>query len=62
MKIEGAAAGVLGVQVDLPCLTHGVGLDEMALVVHMEGVIDGVILQIGYETRYIDDCHGTSLP
>lgn len=62
MEIEGAAAGIFRVQVDLPGLTHGIGLDEVSLVVHMEGVIDCVIFEIGYETRNIDNCHVTSLP
>jgi hypothetical protein len=34
----------------------------MPLVMDMERMIDSVILEIGYETRDIDDCHGTSLP
>ncbi|CAM8633910.1 hypothetical protein MCETE7_00710 [Acidimicrobiia bacterium] len=62
MEIEWAAAGIFRVEVDLPGLTHGIGLDEMSLVVHMEGVVDCVIFEIGYETRYIDNCHVTSLP
>jgi hypothetical protein len=34
----------------------------VSLVVHMEGVVDCVIFEIGYETRNIDNCHVTSLP
>ncbi|CAB4957509.1 unannotated protein [freshwater metagenome] len=34
----------------------------MALIVNMERVIDRVILEIGDESRNVDDCHGPSLP
>ena len=33
------------------------GLHEVALVVHMETVIDRVTLEVGHETGDIDDCH-----
>ncbi len=62
VKIERSTTRIFGVQIDLPCLTHGIRLDEMPLVMDMERMIDSVILEIGYETRDIDDCHGTSLP
>ena len=62
VKIERATTCVLGMQIDLPGLTHRVRLDEMPLVMDMERMIDSVILEIGYETRDIDDCHATSLP
>lgn len=62
VKIERSTTRIFGMQIDLPGLAHGVRLDEMPLVVDMERMIDSVILEIGYETRYIDDCHVTSLP
>ncbi len=62
MQVERAAAGLLGMEVDLPRLAQRVGLDEVALVVHVEPVVDGVILEIGDEAGDVDDGHGTSLP
>jgi hypothetical protein len=47
------------VQVDLPQLAQRVRLDEVPLVVHMETVVDGVVLQLGDETGDIDDCHAS---
>ena len=57
VQIEGAAAGIFRMQVDLPGLTEGVGLDEMTLVVHVKSVVDGVIFEIGDEAGDIDDRH-----
>jgi hypothetical protein len=54
VQVERAAAGLLGVEVDLPRLAQRVGLDEVALVVHVEAVVDGVVLEVGDE-------HGTSM-
>src|ERR1700722_4357724 len=49
-------------EVDFPYLTKGVGLDEVPLVVDMESVIDGVILQVRYITGDANGCHsGRSL-
>ena len=47
MQVERPAATLLGVQVDLPDLAQGVGLDEVPLVVHVEPVVDGMVLQVG---------------
>jgi len=58
VQVERAPAGVLGVEVDLPRLAQRVGLHEVALVVHVELVVDGVILEIGDEARDIDDGQG----
>ena len=58
MKIEGTTAGVFGMEIDLPRLAHGVGLDEVTLVVHVECVIDGVVFEVGDEAGNIDDGHG----
>jgi len=57
VEIERAAAAVLGVQLDLPCLAQAVGLDEVPLVVHVEPVVDCVVLDLGDEARDVDDGH-----
>jgi hypothetical protein len=57
VEIERAAARLLGMHVDLPRLAHGVGLDEVALVVDVEAVVRGMVLQVGDEARKIDGCH-----
>ena len=54
VELERSAAGLLGVQVDLPGLAHGVGLDEVALVVDVEAVVGGVVLEIGDEAGDIE--------
>jgi hypothetical protein len=46
VQVERPAAPLLGVQVDLPDLAQGVGLDEVPLVVDVEPVVNGVILQV----------------
>ena len=60
VQVERAAAGRLGVEVDLEGLTHRVGLDEVALVVHVEAVLGGVVLQVCDEAGDVDDGHGRS--
>jgi len=50
MNIEGPTTGHLGVKIYLPCLLQGVGLNEVALVVHMEPMIYGVVLEQRHET------------
>jgi hypothetical protein len=45
------------VHVDLPQLAEGVGLDEVAFVVHVEPVVDGVALEVSHESRDVDDGH-----
>ena len=57
VEVDRAVAGLLGMQVDLPQLAQRVGLDEMALVVDVEAVVDGVALQLGDESGDIDDGH-----
>ena len=57
VQVERAAAGLLGVEVDLPRLAQRVGLDEVALVVHVEPVVDGVVLEVGDEPGDVDDGH-----
>ena len=62
VQVERAAAGLLGVEVDLPRLAERVGLDEVPLVVHVEPVVDGVVLEVGDEPGDVDDGHDLSLP
>ena len=57
VEVDGAVAGFLGVKVDLPQLAQRVGLDEVALVVHVEAVVDRMALQVGDESCDIDDSH-----
>src|SRR5690606_1105864 len=57
VQVERAAAGLLRVQVDLPGLAQGVGLDEVPLVVHVEAVVDRVILELGHEPGDVDGGH-----
>ena len=55
MKVDGAAAGFFGVQIDFPQLAQRIGLDEVTFVVDVEAMIDGVTLHIGDKTCNIDD-------
>ena len=57
MQVDGAVARLFRVEIDLPQLTERVGLDEVALVVDVEPVVDGLTLHIGHETCYVDHCH-----
>ena len=58
MKVERTAAGVFGVKIDFPGLAHGIGLNEVPLVMHMEGMVDRVVLEISNEPGNVDDRHG----
>jgi myo-inositol-1(or 4)-monophosphatase len=63
VEVEGPAAPVFGVELHLPDLAERVGLDEMALIVHMETMVNRVILEVGHISGHIDDCHRSlSLP
>jgi hypothetical protein len=55
--IDGTTAGRLGVQINFPRLTEGVGLDKVSLVVNMKAMIYGVVFQVGDKTGHIDGCH-----
>src|SRR5262249_59112988 len=57
VEVDGTLAPLLRVEVDLPVLTQGVALDEVPLVVHVEPVLDGVVLEVGHEPRDVDDSH-----
>ena len=61
VEVDRAFAPFFGVQVDLPRLAQRVRLDEMTLVVHVESVLDRVILQIGDEPGNVDDGQSASL-
>ena len=62
VQVERAVARLLRVEVDLPGLAQGVGLDEVALVVHVEAVVDGVLLEVGDEAGDVDDGHVSCAP
>ncbi len=57
VQVDRSLAAFLGVEVDLPRLAERVRLDEVALVVHVEPVLDRVVLQIGNESCNVDDGH-----
>ena len=57
VEVDGPLAALLGVEVDLPVLAQRVALDEVALVVDVEPVLDRVVLQVGHEPGDVDDCH-----
>ena len=57
VQVDRPAARLLGVQVDLPQLAQRVGLDEVPLVVDVEPVVDRLALEVGDESRDVDDCH-----
>ena len=57
VEVDGALAALLGVEVDLPVLAQRVALDEVPLVVHVEPVLDRVVLEVGHEPGDVDDCH-----
>ena len=60
VQVERTAAALLGVQVHLPRLAQRVRLDEVALVVHVEPVVDHVVLQLGDEPGDVDDRHSAA--
>ena len=63
MKVERAAAPLLGMKVHLPDLAQGIRLDEVPLVVHVEPMVDGMVLQVGDVAGDVDGCHNKgSLP
>ena len=57
VQVDRAFAPLFGMEVDLPRLAQRVALDEVPLVVHVEAVLDRVVLEIGYESGDVDDCH-----
>ena len=57
MKVERAIAGFLGVEVDFPGLAERVGFDEVPLVVNVETMVHGVVLQLRNVPCDIDHGH-----
>ena len=57
VEIDGTFTALFGVQVDFPVLTQRIALDEVTFVVHVESVLDRVVLEVGDEPRDVDDCH-----
>jgi myo-inositol-1(or 4)-monophosphatase len=57
VEIEGSPAPIFRMELHLPDLAKGVGLHEVALVVHVESMVNRVILEVGHVSGHIDDCH-----
>lgn len=57
MQIKWTATGIFRMEVDFPCLTHRIGLNEVSFVMHMKGMVDGVVFEIGNKPGYVDDRH-----
>jgi len=57
VEVEGPAAAVLGMELNLPDLAQRVGLDEVALVMHVEAVIYRMVLEVGHVSGHVDNCH-----
>ena len=60
VQVQRPATALFGVEVDLPDLPERVRLDEMALVVDVEAVVHGVVLEIGHVAGDVDGCHRTA--
>jgi hypothetical protein len=58
VEVERSLTSLGGMHVDLPGLSEGVGLDEVALVVDVETVLDRVVLEVGDGPGEVD-CHGS---
>ena len=62
MEVKRAAAPLLRVQVDLPCLAERVRLDEVPFIMDVKSMINGVVLQVCHVPRDVDYGHsGSSL-
>jgi hypothetical protein len=61
VQIKWSAAALLGMKIDFPGLSQRIRLDEVALVVHVEAVIDGVVLDLRDVPGHVDDCHPASV-
>lgn len=62
VQVQWTAAAVLGMQVDLPDLAERVGLDEVPLVMHVEAMVDRVVLQVRDVPSHVDGSHDPTLP
>ena len=49
MKVDRTAAPRLRVDIHLPGLTKGVGLDEVTFVMDVKAMLGGMFLEVGYE-------------
>jgi hypothetical protein len=54
MEVDWPSTSRLRVDVHLPGLAERVGLNEVTLIVHVEPVLGGVLLEIGYESGDVD--------
>ncbi len=57
VQVKRSVAPFLGMQLDLPGLAQRVGLDEVALVVDVESVLDGMILELRHVPGDVYHCH-----
>ena len=60
MEVERATAPFFGVEINFPDLAQRVGLYEVALIVNVKPVIDGMVLKVGYVPGDIDRCHSAA--
>ncbi len=61
VKVERTLTRLGGMQIDLPRLTERVRLNEVALIVNVESMLDGMVLQIGNGSCEVNS-HGARLP
>ena len=57
VQVERTVAAFLGMQVHFPGLAQGIGLHEVPLVVHVEPVVHGMVLELSYVSSDVDDRH-----
>jgi hypothetical protein len=57
VKVDGPPAAIFRVQVNLPGLAQGVGLYEVAFIVHVESVRDRVVLKIRDKPSDVNSGH-----
>ena len=61
VEIQRTATPLLRVEVDLPDLSQRVRLDKVPLVVHVEAMVDRMVLDLCHIAGYVDGCHGADL-
>ena len=57
VEVDRTFTSLFGMDVDLPRLAQRIALDEVALVVHVEPVLDRVVLQVGDEAGDVENGH-----
>ena len=62
MELDWAAAGFFWMQVYFPCLSHGIGLDKVPLVMDMKPMVSSMVLQVGYKAGNIEQGHPYRVP